>query len=181
MGSTVIQIALSDEALAIIQKDAEILKVSIAEQLASEFKWAEDLAKKTPQDIAIHHDLTTRRMKRLEWAKVREQYPWKEYIIHKDAKGARTELGWRMCPIMETGDTWYPSELEQHIGEYYLRLQKSNTGSGAIPISFIQSSEYEYYPTLKRLKKAVNRILKKYGYGEMYVTSRKQVSPTVSE
>lgn len=90
------------------------------------------------------------------------------YVVNRKGK-QNTEVSWWDCPMINRYEDYEDKEVKEHYGQYALKIQKGEQQNlSGFGLNFITKTEYEFYPTLKRLKKAVNRWFKFYGHHPYY-------------
>ena len=163
-----ITIEISDKALEIMQKIAEIRKQSLQDYCKGYFKFYEHCAQATPEKLAEYFAKEVKNQKIKEAKEYYAQYKWHRYILKRFDNGKVIEIGWFACPIVINPDCYEP-EIKEHIGEYYLEIENGQRKSlGGFNMTNVLSRDYEFYPTLKRLKKGVNRWFNKYEHSDYY-------------
>lgn len=169
---TTITIELTEKAVEIMQKTAEIRKMSLQQFATDYFKMYEHYAQTPEEKLQGYYAEQIKRQKIKEATEYYAKYRWHRYILKRFDDGKVIEIGWRSCPIIEHPEE-YNLKKKENIGKYYLQMQEVNRKSW---ISMVTKTEYEFYPTLKRLKKAINRWFEKYGYGVYYKQKQKNIT-----
>ena len=161
-------VRLTPRAIDILGQVAEIQRVTLQDKIQSHFDWIEKLA--LEGDAEVEKYLQSKRKRRVERDADAYYKSGARHNITINRKGdIVTEVFWRMNPIIT--DPRLYDEKKNHVGEWFLRIQKVDRKGFC---GFVFKTEYEFYPTLKRLKKAVNRQFKKYGYAPYYKERKKE-------
>jgi hypothetical protein len=164
----VVSIEISDKALEIMTITAEIQKISLNQLLVEQLRYYEKLATGEQKNLDYHYEQERKLQRKREARAYYKKNTHHAYVVHRKGK-ENIEVSWWDCPMIDRGESYEDKEVIANYGQYALKIQKGELlNTAGFGMNFITKTDYEFYPTLKRLKKAVNRWFKHYGHQPYY-------------